>query len=96
MRHALIVDQVTGENTTTPVPQAGVSASASYSTTGSVSLGGAPSSTSLISSAAFAVSVESEAVTTSGFTALASIADANNDATIATSYKIGSGPTTVA
>ena len=96
MRHALIVDQVTGENTTTPVPQAGVSASASYSTTGSVSLGGAPNSTSLIWSGAFAVSVESEAVTTSGFTALASIADANNDATIATSYKIGSGPTTVA
>jgi hypothetical protein len=96
-RHALVVDQVTGESTTTPVPQAGVENGASWSATGSVSLGGAPSSASLVWSAAVAASSESPAVTTSGFTALdTAVRDGDSDVTLATSYKIGSGPTTVA
>ena len=97
MRHELVVDQITGASATTPVPAGqAVENGASYSTTGSVSLASAPASTSLVWSGAVTAGVETPSVTTSGFTGLDLASDGNGDQTCATSYVIGSGPTTVA
>ena len=91
--HSLCVDQVTTSSGTLSVPQTNCVA-ASFSATGSVSLGSAPNSASLVwSGAGCGQSGRTSAVTTSGFTLLDRV---NTTSSNATYYINTAGPTTVA
>lgn len=92
---SLVIDQITGEATTTPVAQS-TENDASYSATGTVTLGSGPAASSLVYTAAVTpVTAVSPAVTTAGYTPGTTMKTGTTE-TAASAYKSASAAAAVA